>query len=206
MAKMIALNLRTQFVLFALMLGTLYIQMLVINPIEVDLFGPDSKGSYLFLPHGVKVLIGYVFGIIALPAMIIARFIGLYVTMGWPMTEAVYGTVAGVIAIYLPLAVMNFLFERPWHKPLVAFDQPIGQFRIFVILVVMTIFANAALHSSLFHYEASFHLPFRYLIGDTLGAVVVFLIALKYRAVIQRWCLAACPNNFSTSDAKKING
>ena len=102
MAKMIALNLRTQFVLIALMLGTLYIQMLVINPIEVDLFGPDSKGSYLFLPHGVKVLIGYVFGIIALPAMIIARFIGLYVTMGWPMTEAVYGTVAGVIAIYLP--------------------------------------------------------------------------------------------------------
>ena len=65
----------------------------------------------------------------------------------------------------------------------------IGTFRAFIITVILSTFINSILHSAYYHIEATIMLPFRYLMGDMFGAILVFGTVMVFRRSILKFIM-----------------
>ena len=163
------------------------LQFKVIMPIEGALFPSDdlSHASLLFIPHGLKMLAAYLLGIIAAPAIFVAQLIAGLFVLGVNGQDAVVGALFGTIAAIAPVTLLNFMFKNTWSDG-VALNtkEGIGTFRAFIVAVILSTFINSILHSAYYFDGGSITLPFRYLFGDIMGALVVFSLVILMRRQI----------------------
>jgi len=181
-------QLQLQLILTLVLVLAFVLQFKVIMPIEGALFPSAdlSHASLLFIPHGIKMLTAYLLGIIAAPAIFVAQLIAGLFVLGVNAQDAVVGSLFGTIAAIAPVTLLNFMFKNKWSDG-VALNtkEGIGTFRAFIVAVMLSTFVNSVLHSTYYHTDSTVMLPFRYLLGDTMGAVVVFgLVILMRRQIL----------------------
>ncbi len=181
-------QLQLQLILALVLVLAFVLQVEVIFPIEGALFPSDdlSHASLLFIPHGLKMLAAYLLGIIAAPAIFVAQLIAGLFVLGANAQDAVVGALFGTIGAIAPVALLNFLFKNKWSDG-VALNtkEGIGTFRAFIVAVMLSTFVNSVLHSAYYHADSTVMLPFRYLFGDIMGALVVFgLVVLMRRQIL----------------------
>jgi len=180
-------QLQLQLILALVLALAFVLQFEVILPIEGALFPSDvlSFASLLFVPHGLKMLVAYLLGIIAAPAIFVAQLIAGYFVLGANVQDAVVGALFGTIAAIAPVILLNFLFKNKWSDG-VALNtkEGIGTFRAFIVAVILSTFINSILHSAYYFDGSSITLPFRYLFGDIMGALVVFSLVILMRRQI----------------------
>ena len=181
-------QLQLQLILALVLVLAFVLQFKVFLPIEGALFPSDdlSHASLLFIPHGLKMLAAYLLGIIAAPAIFVAQLIAGLFVLGANAQDAVVGALFGTIGAIAPVALLNFLFKNKWSDG-VALNtkEGIGTFRAFIVAVMLSTFVNSVLHSAYYHADSTVMLPFRYLFGDIMGALVVFgLVVLMRRQIL----------------------
>ena len=180
-------QLQLQLILALVLVLAFELQFKFIFPIEGALFPSDdlSLASLLFVPHGLKMLVAYFLGIIAAPAIFVAQLIAGYFVIGANVQDAVVGALFGTIAAIAPVTLLNFLFKNKWSDG-VALNtkEGIGTFRAFIVAVILSTFINSILHSAYYFDGSSITLPFRYLFGDLMGALVVFSLVILMRRQI----------------------
>lgn len=181
-------SVQLQAVLTVIVLSAFMLQFNVLFPLESRLFPSDDldHASLLFLPHGLKILMAYLMGIVAVPAIFIAQLLAGLLILGVGMQDAVVGAFFGTLAAIMPVAIINFLFKNPWHEGVALNSKEgIGTFRAFIVAVMLSTFVNSVLHSAYYHADSTVMLPFRYLFGDIMGAIVVFgLVILMRRQIL----------------------
>ena len=180
-------QIQLQLILTLILVLAFVLQFEVILPVEGALFPSDdlSHASLLFIPHGLKMLAAYLLGIIAAPAIFVAQlFAGLFV-LGVNAQDAAVGALFGTIAAIAPVTLLNFMFKNNWSDG-VAMNtkEGIGTFRAFIVAVILSTFINSILHSAYYFDGGSITLPFRYLFGDIMGALVVFSLVILMRRQI----------------------
>ena len=180
-------QLQLQLILTLVLVLAFVLQFKVIMPIEGALF-PSADLSYaslLFIPHGIKMLVAYLLGIIAAPAIFVAQLIAGLFVLGANAQDAVVGALFGTIAAIAPVTLLNFMFKNTWSDG-VAMNtkEGIGTFRAFIVAVILSTFINSILHSAYYFDGGSITLPFRYLFGDIMGALVVFSLVILMRRQI----------------------
>ena len=177
-------QLQLQLILTLVLVLAFVLQFKVIMPIEGVLFpsGDLSHASLLFIPHGLKMLVAYLLGIIAAPTIFLAQFIAGIFVLGVNGQDAVVGALFGTIAAIAPVTLLNFMFKNTWSDG-VALNtkEGIGTFRAFIVAVILSTFINSILHSAYYFDGGSITLPFRYLFGDIMGALVVFGFVILMR-------------------------
>ena len=181
-------QLQLQLILTLVLVLAFVLQFEVILPVEGALFPSDdlSHASLLFIPHGLKMLAAYLLGIIAAPAIFVAQLIAGLFVLGVNGQDAVVGAFFGTLAAIMPVAIINFLFKSPWHEGVALHSKEgIGTFRAFIVAVMLSTFVNSVLHSAYYHADSTVMLPFRYLFGDMMGALIVFgLVILMRRQIL----------------------
>jgi len=185
-------QIQSQLFIVVMVLAAFYLQFEVISPFETEVFPhtDDHYSSLLFLPHGVKILLAFMFGFVALPAIFIGRFLAGILLLDSPVYDALVGTVFGCIAIFTPVAFINVAFKKKWYAG-INFNEnyTINTFHIFIILVLLSTFLNVVLHSAYYHVEATIMMPFRYFVGDILGSVLIFTLLMLARKYIFQYFL-----------------
>lgn len=180
-------QLQLQLILTLVLVLAFVLQFKVIMPIEGALFPSVdlSHASLLFIPHGIKMLAAYLLGIIAAPAIFVAQLIAGLFVLGVNVQDAVVGALFGTIAAIAPVTLLNFMFKNKWSDG-VALNtkEGIGTFRAFIVAVILSTFMNSILHSAYYFDGGSITLPFRYLFGDIMGALVVFSLVILMRRQI----------------------
>ena len=181
-------QLQLQLILILVLVLAFVLQFKVIMPIEGALFPSAdlSHASLLFIPHGIKMLAAYLIGIIAAPAIFVAQLFSAFFVLGVNAQDAVVGAFFGTLAAIMPVAIINFLFKSPWHEGVALHSKEgIGTFRAFIVAVMLSTFVNSVLHSAYYHADSTVMLPFRYLFGDMMGALIVFgLVILMRRQIL----------------------
>ena len=187
---LIKLSLKAHISVFIFLLVVFAFQFEVIKPTETLLLPLDvldaDRASYFFLPHGVKVLIGFLLGLVSLPVVFLAQVVGALLHFDMEPSIALLAAAFGTIAVYVPVLLLNYMLAQPLGGSVPAKHHQIGYFRVYMALVVMSTFLHATLHSAVFHYENSISLPFKYLVGDVVGASFVFGVALLFRHYIAK--------------------
>jgi len=180
-------QIQLQLIITLVLVLAFVLQFEVILPIEGALFPSDdlSHASLFFIPHGLKMLAAYLLGIIAAPAIFLAQFIAGIFVLGVNAQDAVVGALFGTIAAIAPVTLLNFMFKNTWSDG-VALNtkEGIGTFRTFIVAVILSTFINSILHSAYYFDGGSITLPFRYLFGDIMGALVVFSLVILMRRQI----------------------
>ena len=185
-------SIQTQLILTLVLLAAFFIQINVIMPLEMILFPSVdiAYASLLFIPHVLKVLATYLMGIVAVPAVFIAQLLATFFIFHSSPQDALVGATFGTIAVILPVAMINFLLKNRWYIGVVTQGSgSIGTFRAFVITVILSTFINSILHSAYFKEEATIMLPFRYLMGDVFGAILVFGTVMVFRRSILKFIM-----------------
>jgi len=144
----------------------------------------------LFIPHGLKVLATYLMGIVAVPAVFVAQLLATFFIFHSSPQDSLVGATIGTIAVILPVAMINFLLKNTWYEGVATQGSAsIGTFRAFIIAVILSTFINSILHSAYFKEEATIMLPFRYLMGDMFGAILVFGTVMVFRRPILKFIM-----------------
>ena len=181
-------QIQLQTALIAILLLSFELQNYVIMPIEIALFPSKDieHASLLFIPNGLKLLAVYLLGIVAVPAIFITQFINGLMAFNASLLDASVGALLGSIAAIAPVALINFLFKNKWYDGVALHgSEGIGTFRAFIVVVILSTFINSILHSAYYFDGGSITLPFRYLFGDIMGALVVFgLVILMRRRIL----------------------
>jgi len=180
-------NLKLQLILTVILVAAFAFQFKVINPVENELFPSIDlrHASLLFIPHGLKILIAYLLGVVALPAIFFAQLIAGFYILGAAPVDALVGASFGTIAVGGSVAMINFLFKNKWYEGVALHDNGgIGTFRAFIIAVIISTFINSLLHSAYYHVESTIMLPFRYLFGDIMGSILIFTLVMLLRRQI----------------------
>ena len=191
MDKFVFPSIRLQAVCFIALTALLLLQIYVIHPIE-HLLLPHKDldhASLMYLPHGLKVLLAFVMGISIFPAVLVAQLVGFYVFFGASLNDTVIGALYGSLAVFLPVILVNFMLARKWHQPASTSTNPMSLFRLFIVVVILSLFLNAALHGDYFANKGTISLPFRYMFGDMMGSLIVFGTAMIFRHQIARYVI-----------------
>jgi len=86
-------SVQLQVVLTMVVLSAFILQFNVLFPLESRLLPSDDldHASLLFLPHGLKILLAYLMGIVAVPAIFIAQLLAGLLILGVSMQDAIVG-------------------------------------------------------------------------------------------------------------------
>lgn len=148
----------------------------LVLPLE-QLFLPADDlnfASLLFVPHGVKLVLAFVVGILALPGILIGQFLaGLL--LGTPLDLALITAVIGSLAVMLPVLLVRYMQSIPLTTSLAETPHTVSIAKAFFVVTVIASLSNSMFHGVLFHDEGSGILELRYLTGDILGAAFVLL-------------------------------
>jgi len=169
-------------------------QLYMVFPFEQFLRGDGSDVatfSYLFLPHGVKVLIGLIFMSAGLPIIFLVQ-VAAGLVFGKPVGYAVISAAAASLAIIVPLWVLNMTMRQPLDAKLWSLSR--SNFNLFRLAVVLSL--AAALVDSVFQatiaemvlgHQAGPVIALGFLAGDVIGGVTCIMTAIYIsRLILQR--------------------
>lgn len=169
------------FLLIALLLSFV-VQIKLVFPLEQRFVPAEivELVSLLFLPFGLKVIFATLAGTIAIiPIFLAHAFVDIYFGKG--ASEILLEASVGVFIIYLPIAIFNFVAQRPLLKSLDLESPNTNIFRYVLALALLASMLNALIHTVIFQGFNIDLLAFRFVVGDVGGTIVVLivLIALK---------------------------
>ncbi len=168
----------------ALVLVSFIVQHWVVFPLERLTLPADDLNfaSLLFIPHGVKLVLAFVIGILALPGILIGQFLaGLL--LGSPPDLAFITAVIGSFAVMLPVMLVRYMQSIPFTISLAETTHAVSIAKAFFVVTVIASLLNSMFHGVLFHKEGSNILELRYLTGDILGAAFVLFALMGIRRV-----------------------
>ena len=175
-----------QFVLAAGFLSLAWLlQLHLIFPLEQALRPENSNVdafSFVFLPHGAKVLVAMFLMTWSLPVILITSF-AAGLMFGFDPTYAFLGAVLAAITAILPMWLFNFVTNRPISFRVFRYDNGnLNLFRVSMLLVVAVAFVNsafqAALAKAMLDINPDPQLTIWFLIGDIVGGFVCIVGAI----------------------------
>ena len=161
------------------------LQLHLVFPLEQSLRAENSNigaFSFVFLPHGAKVLIAMFLMAWSLPVILGVSFVsGLM--FGFDPTYAFLGAVLAAITAIMPIWLLNFVTNRPINYRVFRYDSGnINLFRVSMLLVVAVAFANSAFQAALAKAMLAMtpdpQLTIGFLIGDITGGFVCIVVAI----------------------------
>ena len=164
-------------------------QTFVILPIEMQ-FRQDGFGdivSFIFLPHGLKVLVFMLFGIAVLPVVFLAQLINGYFLFHTVDFVSAISAFAGAICIAIPIMLHNLSVGRKiTAAPLFNATTSLNMFWTFLSVACVASLFNGMMHTAIFGFPND-SLPFMYLIGDVTGTLIVcIMLPLISRVIISQ--------------------
>ena len=166
-------------------------QTYLIFPIEKLIRADEltSLVSFVFIPHGVKVLVVMVYGAWSLPAIFFAQILNGFMLTGQFEWIGVYGAVAGTVCVGLPLVLHNLsLNKSTLSAPMFDKTFDFNIFWLFMSWSVIASFLNSLLHSVI-HGFPNDSLAWYFLFGDVFGAFIfclLLLAALYFQKLLKR--------------------
>lgn len=163
---------------------------------SIGLPGSQYDGSLVFLPHAARVICTCIFGLYAIPAIILADFIGLEFFTSIPDVSSLPSLgliVFKAFTVYLSLLVLKlFGFSFNYAKGHVLLNRT--NYRHIGLITIFSAFINGVFGNALKQIFLMVDIPlwtiFRYIVGDVLGTLVVFavsvLVMTTYKDVVNR--------------------
>ena len=170
-------------VVFLIVYFSLLIQNHIIYPIEKELIGSSAIDyvSLFYLPHGVKIVLFFIFRGISL----IPIFLGTYI-YGFSFSFSfshLLGSFVGVLSIYLAFYFCSFLLNTTNFN---SNKKPI--WRILLVVVIISALVNSILQSVIASYSfKEYNLNLLYLTGDILGSVFIIFLLITFRDKILKF-------------------
>ena len=166
-------------IFFVMLMFAFTIQTFLIFPIESSIRSDKFAhiASYIFIPHGVKVLCCMFIGPMAILPIFFAQVLNYSMLTGLQFDlHAIESGLVGSICVALPVAVLNMSRNKKWSNPMF-FTGDLNYFWAFISLALISSLINTFGHTLL--YGSSNHvLGFRFIIGDLVGSFVIISILL----------------------------
>ena len=161
------------------------VQLYIVFPIEEVLRGDGSAigaFSYLFLPHGAKVLVAVLLMQASIPVILIISF-GFGLFFGFAPDYALYGAVLASATAILPLWVVNLTLKRPlnfrvWSVTRDHFSLFRFVFAISIAVALLNSMFQAALATVMLDVNPDIMLTIGFLVGDFIGGIVCIIAAV----------------------------
>ena len=174
--------------LAVLLLALFAFQFEVLQPVEKQLFGDGQIHfvDWLFLPHGLKVILVVILGSSVLWGVFPVQLAAMWLFLGTSFETALVYTSVATSGLWVGLALLNIPADRPLGKGFAGGDDT--TFRLFraVILIAFITSLITGLGMSTWYasIDGEWVFPFKFLIGDMLGALVVLAILVAVRKPI----------------------
>jgi hypothetical protein len=162
------------------MMISLLIQFQVIWKIESSLleYSPLAVASLMFIPHGIRAIAVVLSGASALAPIFLAHLI-TDLAIGLSLTAGAISGAATVLAMVVPLVLINYLSHKPALSPLaVGNTENLSLFRLVIVAGAISSLVNGAIGAARFSTSPLDLVALKYFIGDMLGVVVVLLLLL----------------------------
>ena len=170
-------------------------QLYVVFPLEQMLRGDGSAVaafSYMFLPHGAKVIIALILMKGALPVIFLVTLC-FGMLSGGTFEYAFFGGLIAAITALLPIWLINSTFRQPLNQRIWSFTQ--DNFSLFRFAFAMSLAVallnsifQAALAKAQLNVDPDFSLAIGFLTGDIIGGVVcIMIIILSARHLLVRF-------------------
>ena len=164
---------------------TWLLQIYLVLPLEQVLRPASSNAavfSYVFLPHGAKVLIAMFLMAWSLPVIMIVSFVA-GIMVGFDIMYAFLGSVLAAITAIMPIWLFNFVSGKPIDYRVFRYDNGnLNLFRVSMLLVFAVAFVNsafqAALAKTMLDINPDPQLTIKFLIGDIVGGFVCIVGAI----------------------------
>ena len=161
------------------------LQLHLIFPLE-QAWRPENSNvdafSFVFLPHGAKVLVAMFLMTWSLPVILTVSFVaGLM--FGFDPTYAFLGAVIASITAIMPIWLFNFVSGKPINYRVFRYDNGnLNLFRVSMLLVLAVAFVNsafqAALAKAMLDTSPDPQLAIGFLMGDIVGGLVCIVGAI----------------------------
>ena len=168
------------FVPFTVLIASFITQTYIIFPFEKYIRADEltSLVSFVFVPHGVKILVVMIYGVWSLPAIFLAQIINGFLLSGQFEWLGIYGAFAGTACVGLPLILHNLsLNKNVFSAPMFDRTFDFNIFWLFMSWAIIASFLNSLLHSFIYGFPSN-NLPLYFLFGDVFGAFVLCLLSL----------------------------
>lgn len=179
-------SLRFKTVLYLILLASLAVQFLLLSPLEVSLFDDSAVkiASFMFLPHGVKVICAAFAGRSAFVPIFFAHVTTDFF-LDKSFVDASFSGIVGVLSVAVPLIIFNYLSERPLlERPATDRLKTIYFFRFILAYGLISSLINSLLRSS-WHIASGLDvvnsIALRFIVGDMLGTLFALLVLLALK-------------------------
>ena len=163
---------------FLFIFSSYLVQVYAIYPAELALRTDPyiSMVSYVFIPHGMKVLYALLLGPAAFIYIFLAQLLFGFLTIGLTPTTII-GSFLGAISVVIPVLMINASLKRPlWKAPIAEGDAiNISVLWMFLSLALTASFINGFSHQILFGFD-TVNFQFMMIIGDMIGSIVIFVV------------------------------
>ena len=161
------------------------LQLHLIFPLEQALRPENSNVdafSFVFLPHGAKVLVAMFLMSWSLPVILSVSFVSGLI-FGFDPTYAFLGAVIASITAIMPIWLFNFVSGKPINYRVFRYDNGNPNlFRVSMLLVLAVAFVNsafqAALAKAMLDTSPDPQLTIGFLMGDIVGGLVCIIGAI----------------------------
>ena len=152
------------------------IQVHLIYPIESGIRGEGLVDvfSFLFLPHGFKIIILSLFPVSGfLPLACAQAFAHLYLGGGGSVTAILAFGLVGALSCAMPIWAVNLVMGRNWHRsPLLNSELDFNSFRFMLALVFVAALLNSIAMSAINNAVAVTPLPIEVVVGFVAGDLI----------------------------------
>ena len=172
-----------QIAILILMLLAMLFQFQVVWKIESSLleYSPLAVASMMFVPHGIRAIAVVLSGAKAFVPIFLAHLI-TDLSIGWTLTAGLISGSVTVLAMAMPLVLINFLSHKRAFEPLAEGNtENLSLFRLVIVVGAISSLVNGAVGAIRHSTTPLDFIAFKYFIGDMLGVLVVLgiLLALK---------------------------
>ena len=174
--------------LAGLLLAVFAFQFEVLQPIEKALLGEGQIHfvDWLFLPHGLKVIFVVLLGASVLWGVFPVQLAAMLFFLGTSFETALVYAIVATGGLWVSLILLNFPAGRSLNKGFASGEDT--SFRLFraVILIALITSLITALGMSAWYasIDRVWVFPFKFIIGDMLGALVILTILVAVRKPI----------------------
>ena len=181
-------KLKLHIFLAALLLMLFAFQFEVLQPLEIELLGEGQIHfvDWLFLPHGLKVIFVVLLGTSVLWGIFPVQLVAMWFFLDKPFDTALVYAIVATSGLWVSLALLNMPAGRPLNKGFALGEDT--SFRLFraVILIALITSLITALGMSTWYasVDGEWVFPFKFLIGDMLGTLVILTILVAVRKPI----------------------
>jgi len=177
----------------AFLVAAWLLQLFVVFPIEQALRPENSNASvfsYVFLPHGAKVLVAMFLMAWSFPVIFIVAF-GSGIIFDFDPYYAFCGALVAAATAIMPIWLFNFVTNRPLNYSISRYaGGNLNLFRASMLLVVAVAFMNsafqAALAKAMLDITPDPQLSLGFLVGDIIGGFVCVVGGILFLRLFMR--------------------